>query len=242
MVSRMFLRAACLSLAGITGAVPFSGVQSWSTAMAQERPAATLLADQVRFDGARLTAQGNVEVFYGDVRLTSGQIVYNRADGSLGITGPIRLIDADGTMVILADAAQLDSDLRNGILTSARLVIDQQLQLASTQINRVDGRYTRLSNTVTSACKVCAGNPVPLWEIRAGEVIHDAQTRQLYFTNAQFRLAGVPVMYLPHLRLPDPTLERATGFMIPSLYSSTTLVGASRCPISSNWATTATSP
>ena len=223
MVSRMFLRAACLSLAGITGAVPFSGVQSWSTAMAQERPAATLLADQVRFDGARLTAQGNVEVFYGDVRLTSGQIVYDRADGSLGITGPIRLIDADGTMVILADAAQLDSDLRNGILTSARLVIDQQLQLASTQINRVDGRYTRLSNTVTSACKVCAGNPVPLWEIRAGEVIHDAQTRQLYFTNAQFRLAGVPVMYLPHLRLPDPTLERATGFMIPSLYSSTTL-------------------
>ena len=162
-------------------------------------------------------------MFYVRAELTYGKIEYDRASGALNITGPIRLTDPDGDIVVYADAAMLDADLRNGILTSARLVIDQQLQMASTHIRRVDGRYTQLSKTVTSACQVCESNPVPLWEIRAREVIHDSETRQLYFTGPQFRIAGVPVLYLPHLRLPDPTLDRATGFLIPSLHNSTTL-------------------
>ncbi|WP_417270529.1 LPS-assembly protein LptD [Celeribacter sp.] len=223
MKMRFSLRAACLSLAGIMGTVALTTPMLVTQAVAQDTPAATLLADQVHFDGTSLTAQGNVEVFYGDIRLSSGKIEYDRASGALNITGPIRLTDPDGDIVVYADAAMLDADLRNGILTSARLVIDQQLQMASTQIRRVDGRYTQLSKTVTSACQVCESNPVPLWEIRAREVIHDSETRQLYFTDPQFRIAGVPVLYLPHLRLPDPTLDRATGFLIPSLHNSTTL-------------------
>ena len=162
MKMRFSLRAACLSLAGIMGTVALTTPLLVTEAVAQDTPAATLLADQVRFDGTSLTAQGNVEVFYGDIRLSSGKIEYDRASGALNITGPIRLTDPDGDIVVYADAAMLDADLRNGILTSARLVIDQQLQMASTHIRRVDGRYTQLSKTVTSACQVCESNPVPL--------------------------------------------------------------------------------
>ncbi|MEN8836931.1 MAG: LPS assembly protein LptD [Celeribacter marinus] len=230
MVSRRVLRAACLSLIGISGAAVNILAPHGSVAYAQSAPTATLVADSVAFDGTSLRAVGHVEIFYGDVHLTSGAIRYDRASGALSIEGPIRLSDPEGKTVIYAQAAQLDADLRNGILTSARLVIDQQLQLASTQIDVVDGRYTQLSNTVTSACKVCAANPIPLWEIRARSVIHDNQDRQVYFTDAQFRVAGVPIAYLPHLRLPDPTLKRATGFIIPSLHNSTTLGWGAEIP------------
>jgi LPS-assembly protein len=62
-----------------------------------------------------------------------------------------------------------------------------------------------------------------LWQIRAERVTHDQLERQLYFESAQFRILDVPVFYFPALRLPDPSLDRATGFLIPSLRSTSNL-------------------
>src|SRR5690606_15477514 len=97
-------------------------------------------------------------------------------------------------------------------------------------IARIDGRYTRLTQSVASSCEVCAGNPTPVWEIRAREIIHDQQERQLYFDQAQFRFLGVPIFYAPRLRLPDPTLKRASGFLLPSLRTSSTLKTGLKLP------------
>jgi LPS-assembly protein len=192
-------------------------------AAAQEAGRATLVADSVTIaPGDRLIASGHVEVFYGDQRLAARRIVYDRATDRLVIDGPITLTGS-GTAVILADQADLSADLSEGLLTSARLVFERQLQLASSEILRVDGRYTRLGRTVASSCKVCAGSPTPLWEIRAARVIHDETARQLYFDRAQLRFGGVPVAYIPRLRIPDPSLPRATGFLLPQLRSSSGL-------------------
>jgi LPS-assembly protein len=62
-----------------------------------------------------------------------------------------------------------------------------------------------------------------LWEIRARRVVHDEVERQIYFDRAQFRLAGVPVLYIPRLRMPDPTLKRATGFLMPTVRTTSDL-------------------
>ena len=190
-------------------------------AMAQDL--ATLVADTITVDPAgRVTATGNVEVFYQGRRLQAQSVSYTRNGDQLTFQGPILVTNTDGS-VFTADAAQLDRDLRNGVLTSARLVLDQQLQIAASEIARVGNRYTRLDRAVASACQVCASNPTPLWEIRASRVIHDAQGQQLYFEDAQVRVAGVPVFYVPRLRLPDPSLSRATGVMIPRFSQSSEL-------------------
>ena len=210
MSARALLRAA--ALLGALAAAP---------AAAQEEAApatlpATLLADRVELDAAgRLIASGDVEALQGETRLTASRIVYDGATGALSIEGPIAIREGDGGAILLADAAELSPDLRDGLLRSARLVLDRQLQLAAAEINRVEGRYTQLSKVVASSCEVCAANPVPLWQIRAGRIVHDTQEKQLYFENARFELYGVPVLYFPQLRLPDPTLERATGFLAP---------------------------
>ncbi len=85
---------------------------------------------------------------------------------TLTIEGPIMLNSGDGT-VLLASQAELSRDLRDGVLTSARMVLQDQLQLAAAPIRRSDGRLTTLDRVVASSCQVCAANPVPLWEIRA---------------------------------------------------------------------------
>ncbi len=61
-------------------------------------------------------------------------------------------------------------------------------------------------------------------------MIHDQEERQLYFEDAQLRVLDTPVFYLPRLRLPDPTLERATGFLVPSIHNSSLLGVGARVP------------
>ena len=74
-----------------------------------------------------------------------------------------------------------------------------------------------------TSCRVCNdGNP-PLWQIRARRVIHDGEERQLYFYDAQFLVGDMALATLPRLRLPDPTLNRARGFLIPTARSSSLL-------------------
>jgi LPS-assembly protein len=194
----------------------------WPSAMLAQAPA-SLVADSLAITGADvLVAQGNVEVFYDGRRLRAARITYDGPADRLQIDGPIILTDDSGSFV-LADSADLSADLTEGVLRSARLVLNRQLQLATSEMQRIGGRYTRLGRTVASSCKVCAGDGTPLWEIRARRVVHDTEERQIYFDRAQLRIAGVPVALIPRLRMPDPTLKRATGVLIPQLRSTSGL-------------------
>ena len=191
-------------------------------ALAQEQ--ATLVSDSLQITGdTRLIADGNVEVFFKGRRLKASRIVFDQATNRLEITGPIVLTEESGDTLLLASQADLSADLSEGILSSARLVLNQQLQLAADKIRRVSGRFTELQTVTASSCKVCAGSPTPLWEIRARRVVHDEVARQIYFDRAQFRLAGVPVLYIPRLRMPDPTLKRTSGFLMPTLRTTSDL-------------------
>ncbi|MEO1640036.1 MAG: LPS assembly protein LptD [Pseudomonadota bacterium] len=184
--------------------------------------AATLVADEVALNAdEQLVANGNVEVLYDGARLLAEAIIYDRPSDSLQVVGPIFLETADGTL-ITANAATLDPRLENGILQGARLVLDQQLQLAASQIDRREGRYSQLYKSAATSCNVCGTRP-PLWEIRAERIIHDQEELQLYFRNATFHVRGVPVFWLPRLRIPDPALERATGLLIPEQRNTTEL-------------------
>ncbi|MEJ8560776.1 LPS assembly protein LptD [Yoonia sp. GPGPB17] len=184
--------------------------------------AATLVADRVELNGEdQLIASGNVAALYDGSRLTASQIIYDQPSDTLRIQGPIVIQSSDGT-ILTAERATLDPRLENGILQSARIVLDQQLQLAATQIDQRNGRFSQLYKTTATSCRVCGTGP-PLWEIRAERVVYDAQEQQIYFRNATFRMRGVPLLWLPYMRLPDPALERSSGLLVPEQRNTTQL-------------------
>ncbi|MBO6601864.1 MAG: LPS-assembly protein LptD [Roseicyclus sp.] len=209
------LRALLLALSLFAVALGATGADAQPT----DPMPATLIADSIEFDGASqvVEATGNVEVFYQGSRMRAQSVRYDGVNDTMVVQGPLSVIEANGRTVFFAEFAQLSADMQSGILQSARLVLDRQLQIAATEINRTEGRYTQLYQTVASSCEICANNPIPLWEIRARRIVHDQLERQLYFEGAQFRALGIPLAYIPRLRLPDPTLERATGFLAPSI-------------------------
>ncbi len=190
---------------------------------AQQEQPALLVADKIFITPERkLVAEGNVEAFQGDVKLTAQRVTFDQETGQLVLEGPIR-IDQAGQTTLLADSGELDEGIQNGLLIGARMVFDQQVQIASVQANRAAGRYTQFSKVSATSCHVCANGRPPLWQIRARRVIHDQLERQLYFEGAQLRVLDFPVFYFPYLRLPDPTLDRATGFLVPSIRSTSQL-------------------
>jgi len=209
-------------------ALLFSALQA--QAQSTSTGPAILLADDVRLvDSDTLVATGNVEATYQGKRLHAQSITYRRSADTLSIIGPITLQDDQGTLV-LASSAELDRDLQNGILRGARIVLNDQVQLAAAHAALMDGRYTQLYKASVTSCRVCTSSTPPLWQIRARKVVHDKEKQQLYFTDAQFLVFDTPVFYLPRLRLPDPTVKRATGFLIPSVHSSTTLGSGVKVP------------
>ncbi|MDP2495148.1 LPS assembly protein LptD [Shimia thalassica] len=222
-------RILCFAAFGAT-ATPVAAQQIPNTGSVQEN--VVLVADSVSVSNDnRLIAKGNVEALQGDVRVRAKQIEY---DGNLGIvrvTGPIHLSQGDHTQIV-ASYGELDTDFRNGLLKSARVVLNQQLQMATNQLDRVDDRYNVLTKTTVSSCRVCDQeyDSPPLWQIRAQRVVHDQLERQIYFDHAQVRVLDVPIFYFPQLRLPDPTLDRSKGFLIPEINQNSLLGFGAKVP------------
>ena len=182
---------------------------------------ATLVADTLFLDGPdTLIAEGNVEAFFRGARLRASRVRYDRASDQIFVDGPITLTEGPD-VIILADQAELSMTLRRGLIRSARVVLDQQLQIAAHSVELVDDRFVVLNAAIASSCEICANRRTPLWEIRARRVVQDEAEQQIYFEHAQFRLFGLPVFYIPRLRVPDPRLERATGFLTPSFVIDT---------------------
>ncbi len=206
--SRSFLAAALLAFA--LAAAP---------AAAQESPV-TLVADSVMVEnGSLLTAEGAVEVFADGIRLTASRLTYDQEADHLSVEGPITISDGPETLVI-ADAAELSSDLREGIVEGVRIILGQQVQIAAGSAQRQQGRFTDLRDGIATSCEVCTPGQTPLWHIRAKRVIHDEERKRIYFQHAQLRVWGVPVAYLPAISTPEPDVDRARGFLVPSLESS----------------------
>ncbi|MBM3603469.1 MAG: LPS-assembly protein LptD [Alphaproteobacteria bacterium] len=193
--------------------------------------AATVLADNVVLQSDRtLVAAGGVVIWYRGSRLVASRVVVDGATGDLTIEGPIHLsrpgaADPEAEAVLIADSAQLDRELQNGIIQGARMVIARELQLASARLERrEDGRISELTQVVASSCQVCASDPHPLWEIRARRITHDAQTRLITFDHPQFRAFGIPLAYAPFsITAPDPTVERRSGFLRPGIRTTSGL-------------------
>lgn len=217
-------RFALLALSAALPSGVFAQTSQTAAGASQGNPNLYLIADSVEVSAEGvLTARGNVEVLNGDNHLQAPEIIYDEASGEIIVIGPIRLTQGDNTQ-ILGSAAALDRDMRNGLIESARIILANETQVAASTLKRVEGRFNVLTHATAASCRVCETGRAPLWQIRAKRVVQDELERQIYFDHARLHVGGIPVFYYPRLRLPDPTLDRYRGFLIPSI-RNTSLLG-----------------
>ncbi|MGB0299068.1 MAG: LPS-assembly protein LptD, partial [Paracoccaceae bacterium] len=196
---------------------------SASVALAQDQgDPVRMIADRIEIapDGD-LIASGDIEIFYGAENLIAKEIRYDTETEKLNVTGPILYTDENGD-TIEAEFAELSRDLQNGLLKSARIMLENQLELQAAEMERINGITAELRGVAATSCISCDTRP-PLWQVRASAVRHDKLKRTVHFKNAQVRVADIPILYLPRLRIPDPSLKRAAGFLVPSIRSTSRL-------------------
>ena len=90
----------------------------------------------------------------------------------------------------------------------------------STKINNEKSTFNK---SVFTACAYRENDKCPPWSIQASEMLHDNKKKTIYYENAIVKIYDIPIFYFPRLSHPDPTVDRRSGFLPPTLSDSKNL-------------------
>ncbi|MDP3657320.1 MAG: LPS assembly protein LptD [Brevundimonas sp.] len=225
---RLLAGAGAVALASLAGTA-----QAQSTPVAVTAPIQTgadgltpgavyLEADAAARDGDVISAEAagadRVLARFRDSTLRAGAVRYDLGLGVATADRQVEFVAPDGS-VVYASRLELDSDLKAGVAVDfASRFRNGASLMAATAVRRSE-HVNELNYALFTPCPICdaEGNPKePSIAIQAEKVVQDEELRAILYRNAVFRVGGVPVFYLPFFAHPDPTVERASGFLAPS--------------------------
>ncbi|HKF72445.1 MAG TPA: LPS assembly protein LptD [Stellaceae bacterium] len=184
------------------------------------------LADEIQQDEALglVVAKGHVEFSQKDQTLLADVVTYNQRTNLVTASGHVSLMDPSGT-VVFGDYMELTDDMRDGFIQNARGLLSDRSRIAGNTGRRTDGNITEIRRAVYSPCDLCAKDPTapPLWQIKADRMVHDKARQTVEMYDATMEFYGMPVVYLPYLSEPDPTVKRKSGFLVPTFGHSASI-------------------
>ena len=81
-----------------------------------------------------------------------------------------------------------------------------------------DENFTEVQKGIFTTCK--RNDKCPPWQLSAEQIQHDKKKKVINYKNALLKVYDVPVFYFPKFFHPDPTVDRKSGFLIPTLSES----------------------
>lgn len=177
-------------------------------------------ADELAYDFDRetVTAKGNVQIQYGGYVLDAERVIYNQRSGRLIASGGVRLLDPAGTLTT-AETMDITDDFRDGFVESLNVITTDRTRFSAQGAEQRDGTLTIFRRGVYTACEPCLEHPErpPLWQIKAARIIQNKAERTIYYEHPRLEFFGIPIAYAPFFSHPDPTVQRKSGFLTPSL-------------------------
>lgn len=183
-------------------------------------------ADKMTYDANTnvVTAEGNIEVTYGERTLIAEKLSYNQETRIVIAEGNASIREANGT-TISGNRIEITDDMKDGVIESLNVMIAGRGHLAAARATRADGNVMTLEKAAYTTCKPCKEDPSrpPTWQIKAFRVIYNQEKARVEYEDAFFEVFGVPVAYLPYFSHSDPQAPRASGFLMPGIGHSTDL-------------------
>jgi LPS-assembly protein len=188
-----------------------------------EKAPMLLQANEMQYDytNSRVSAVGNVQLYYGGSTLEADKITYDQKSKHLHAEGNVKLTEADGK-IVYGQFMDLSDNLRDGFVDSLRLDAPDQTRFAAARADRTSGNFTVFKSGVYTACEPCKDDPKkpPFWQVKAARIIHNEGEKMIYFEDAYLEFMGIPAIYMPYFSNPDPTVKRKTGWLIPTMTQS----------------------
>ena len=187
-----------------------------------------LQAEEMVYDRNKSTveARGKVQIYYQGRVLQADRVIYDQVTKRVLAQGNAKLTEKDGT-VSYSDRFELTDDFKEGFVDSIRTDSSDKTYMTGASAERAQGNVMAIDSATYTACPACEEDPnkPPLWQVRAKRIIHNKDEQMIYYEDASFELAGVPIIYLPYFSMADPSQKRKSGFLLPS-YSVTEKLGA----------------
>ncbi|MEO1103115.1 MAG: LPS assembly protein LptD, partial [Pseudomonadota bacterium] len=219
-MTRRLLTALCMAVAA-TVAMPAAAQTPFVSDLTQADPDDRMLleSDELLYniETGRVTAVGNVFIHYKGYQLFATEVAYDQASNTLIARRGARLEEPGGNIIIAKDIT-LSDDLREGFLTGLRADTIFRTRLAANSAERVDGNVTIFQEAGYTACYSCRARPdkPPTWAIKARRVIVRENEKTLRFEEPRVELFGVTSPVLPSFTIPDPSVRRKSGFLVPT--------------------------
>lgn len=177
-------------------------------------------ADAAAREGDVVTASGTPDdrVFARtrDHSIRAEEVTYDLKSGVATASGQAEVVAPDGS-VLHASRVELDADFKAGVATDLALRLTNGASLMAATAVRRSENVSELNRVIFTPCPICDvdGPKQPTISIQADKAVQDENLRAILYRNAVFRVGGVPVFYLPAFAHPDPSVDRASGFLIP---------------------------
>jgi LPS-assembly protein len=227
-------RRLCCTLVGtlfatlLVGApTPAAAQFSMSSSAQQDQNAPIVFrADEVEYDEqlALTVARGHVEISQSGRVLLADTVSYNQRTDTVTASGNVSFLQPTGE-IVFAEFMELRDSMNEGFAKNVRMLLADRSRLAANTARRTNGNRTELRRGVYSPCDLCKNDPSapPAWQLKAREIDHDKELQLIEFRDTTMEIDGWPVFYSPYISTPDPSVRRASGFLIPSVGGSNTL-------------------
>jgi LPS-assembly protein len=190
----------------------------------------TIRAQQQEKDGPVYKLTGNVEIDYGAYTISGDQVTYNSDSGDVEAEGHLVLDGGPNDEHIEATRGSYNVQTERGRFEHVTGSIGLKVRKSRTILSSSNpffftgkivekagpDHYIVTDGTVTT-CQL----PRPKWQFYSHKVdVEVAGTAKIY--NTDFRIEGIPLLYLPFATHPVQKTPRQSGFLIPNIGRSST--------------------
>ena len=88
---------------------------------------------------------------------------------------------------------------------------------------KLSNQKSMFNKSIFTICNYRENDKCPPWTIQASKMLHDNIKKTIYYDNALIKVYNIPIFYIPKLSHPDPTVERRSGFLPPTITDSKNL-------------------
>ena len=155
---------------------------------------------------------------------------YSTSDGFFKSAGKIEIIDSKNNKYNFSQI-YIDEKKKEIVGTDSKAFLNEESfkinknnkpRVFSNTVNIYEQK-TKFTKSIFTLCDYRKNDKCPPWSLQAKEMLHDKKKKTIYYDNAVIKVYDFPILFLPKLSHPDPTVDRRSGFLIPSFSDSKNL-------------------
>ncbi len=187
---------------------------------------ATIIADEIVSSNKTdiVNAKGDVIILNHDgTKIKADKITYEKQKQKVEAKNNIIINDLSGNTYFLDDVIAIDGlNYIDGKNVKARLfdesrIVSKNIVKKKNVTLLTDAEYTPC-NENNYLIKNCPG-----WKLKAKKMYQDAETKTVHYDHASLYLFNMPIIYLPYFSHPDPSVNKRSGFLMPTINTDNNL-------------------